>query len=163
MNQGHPPKDAELTDAIYSLVQALNADSDGNLHRIKSCAAFVDAFIVFDEAHTLADSYDEAKESRFVVLRRILSALSTVPLFSFFLSTAGKVTQFGQPCGQDESSRINVGELVSPHPFVSVGFDQLSHCHKFREGQTIQEVTSLRFTSHLGRPLYVASCYVSEY
>ena len=163
MNQGHPPKDAELTDMIYSLVQAPNADSDGNLHWIKSCAAFIDAFIVFDEAHALADSYDEAKESHFVVHCWILSALSIVPLFLFFLSTAGKVTQFGQPHGQDKSSCINVSELISPHPFVSVGFDQLSHCHKFQQGQTIQEVTLLHFTSHLRRPLYVTSCYVSEY
>ena len=161
MNQRDPPDDEQLTDAVTSLLKVLNADSDENLHRIQSGATFVDAFIVFDEAHTLADSYDEDKESRFVVLRRILSALGPIPLFSFFLSTAGKVTQFGQPRGQDESDRINGGELVSPRPYVSVGFDQLSSHYKFRQGQTIKDVTSLRFISHLGRPLYVASCYVS--
>ena len=155
-----PPNDEELSTALTSLLKVLNADSDETLHRVQSGAQHVDAFIVFDEAHTLADSYDEDKESRFVVLRRVLGALSTSPLFSFFLSTAGKVTQFGQPRGQDESDRINRGEFVAPRPYVAVGFDQLSYLHKFRQGQTIQDVTSLRFISHLGRPLYVASCYV---
>jgi hypothetical protein len=161
MNQRDPPSDAQLTEAIETLLEVLNADSDEKLHRIQSGATFVDAFIVFDEAHTLADSYDEDKESRFVVLRRVLGALRPLPLFSFFLSTAGKVMQFGQPRGQDGSDRINGGNLVSPRPYVSVGFDQLSYHYKFRQGQTIEDVTSLRFIAHLGRPLYVASCYVS--
>jgi hypothetical protein len=162
MNKGDTPSDAQLTEAVERFLQALNADSDEELHRIQSGAKFIDAFIVFDEAHTLAGTHDTAHdshESRFVVLRRVLRALSPLPLFSFFLSTAGKVTQFGQVRGEDRSNRINGGTLVSPRPYVSVGFDQLSY--KFKQGQTIQYVTSLRFVAHLGRPLYVASCCVS--
>ena len=74
-----------------------------------------------DEAHTLVNSYDEDKESRFVVLCQVLGALSTSSLFLFFLSTAGKVTQFSQPHGQDESDHINCSELVAPHPYITVG------------------------------------------
>lgn len=113
-----------------------------------------------DEAHTLVNSYDEDKESRFVVLCQVLGALSTSSLFLFFLSTAGKVTQFSQPHGQDESDHINCSELVAPHPYITVGFDQLSYLHKFQQGQTIQDITLLCFISHLRRPLYVTSCYV---
>lgn len=84
----HPPKDAELTDVIFSLLEALNADSDEHLHQNKSCAVFIDAFIIFDEACTLADSYheDKDKESHFAVHCQIVSVLSTVPLFSFSFS-----------------------------------------------------------------------------
>ena len=147
------PTDKELRSAFGALREALNADSDESKHRIKAkqSEAFIDAFIMFDEAHTLADSYDENQESRFVALRRILHALSQIPLYSFFLSTTGKVTQFGQPRGDDKSSRINGGYLISPRPYVFVGFDQLAH--KFRQGQHRNDVTSLRFISHPGRPL----------
>jgi hypothetical protein len=39
-------------------------------------------------------------KSRFDVLCRTLSSLSTYPLYAFFLST-GKITQFARPCGRD--------------------------------------------------------------
>ena len=153
MKKATTPTDKELSNAFGVLRDALNADSDESKHCIKAkrSGAFIDAFIMFDEAHTLADSYDENRESRFVVLRRILNALSQIPLYTFFLSTTGKVTQFGQPCGDDKSSRINDGDLVSPRPYVFVGFDQLAH--KFRQGQSLKDVTSWCFISHLGRPL----------
>jgi hypothetical protein len=155
MDKGTFPNDTELTEALTALRQALNPSSGTMKHRIdaKDSAAFVDVFIEFDEAHTLADSFDDDKESRFVVLRRVLHALGRIPLFSFFLSTAGKVTQFGQPRGDDKSDHINGGCFVSPRPYVFVGFDQLTHGHKFRQGQTLEYVTSMRFIAHLGRPL----------
>ncbi|KAI9429233.1 hypothetical protein H4582DRAFT_2089709 [Lactarius indigo] len=102
----------------------------------------VDIFVVFDEAHTLADSFDNQNESRFVVLRRILSSISLEPLFSFFLSTTGKITQFGQPRGQDASNRINEGKLTTPHPYIYLGFDQLMQ----------------KCIAHMGRPLW-GTCY----
>ncbi|KAI9444403.1 hypothetical protein BJY52DRAFT_1128237, partial [Lactarius psammicola] len=80
------------------------------------------------------------------------------PLFSFFLSTTGKVTQFGQPRGEDASAHINGGEFTSPRPYIFVSFDQLARDFKFQQGQTLDYVTSLRFISHLGRPLW-GSCY----
>jgi hypothetical protein len=152
------PSDKDLTDALQALIKALNADSDEKSvteHRIhtpeRPQLINVDVFIVFDEAHTLADSYDHDNESRFISLRRVLHALRSLPLFSFFLSTTGKITQFGQPRGQDKSNRINGGHLVSPRPFVFTGFDQL--VGKFKQGQRLDHVTSLLFISHLGRPL----------
>lgn len=143
-------------NALNKLLNAGIVDGSENVpHRITASqgAAFVDVFIVFDEAHTLTCSNGDG-ESRFVSLRRLLhSALSSLPLFSFFLSTTGKVTQFGQPRGYDQSDRINRGRLVSPRPYVFVGFDQLAQDHKFRVGQSLKDVTSLCFNAHLGRPL----------
>jgi hypothetical protein len=142
-----PPSDKDLTDALTVLTKALNAgEQSATEHHIG-----IDVFIVFDEAHTLANSYDDDNESRFISLCRVLHALRSLPLFSFFLSTTGKITQFGQPRGHDNSGRINGGCLVSPRPYVFIGFDQL--IEKFEQGQELDHVTSLRFISHLGRPL----------
>jgi hypothetical protein len=112
----------------------------------------VDIFITFDEAHTLTACHDDCKESRFVVLRRALSILSEEPLFSFFLSTTGKVTQFGQPRGHDASGHINEGFLTTPAPYIYVGFDLLVQT-KVRRGMSLETVTTLDFIAHLGRPL----------
>lgn len=134
--------------------EALNKGDDEMNHRIKVNAhIFVDVFIAFDEAHTLTNCYDDRKESRFVVLRRALSVISDVPLYSFFLSTTGKITQFGQPRGLDNSDCINHGNLATPRPYIYLGFDQLANNHKVRPSTTLDEVTSLEFVAHLGRPL----------
>ncbi len=110
---------------------------------------------MFDEAHTLTDCYDKHRESRFVMLQQTLSVLSSLelPLFLFFLSTTGKVTQFSQPRGHDNSDHINDGYLATPCPFIFIGFDQLVQNHKVRWGSTLDDVTSLDFIAHLGRPL----------
>ena len=119
--------DSTIKTTLRKLERALNEGSDEyeSQHCLSSAYTYVDIFVSFDEAHTLTDCYDDHKESRFVVLRQALSALSDKPLFSFFLSTTGKVTQFGQPCGHDASNRINTGTLASPRPYIFVGFDQL--------------------------------------
>lgn len=156
-NKNSSPSDGQLASALEALSAKLNDGSDGKSHRIQALdsVASVDIFITFDEAHTLKDSstYNDSKESRFISLRRVLHALRSEPLFSFFLSTTGKVAQFGPSRSKDESNRINDGILVSPRPYIFVGFDQLMGDYKFREGQTLDYVTSLRFIAHLGRPL----------
>ncbi|KAI9445640.1 hypothetical protein BJY52DRAFT_1102519, partial [Lactarius psammicola] len=84
-------------------------------------------FIVFNEAHTLAESFNDRQESCFVVLQCIFNSVLLDPLFSFFLSTTGKITQFGQPCGQDASNHINDSTLTMPCPYIHLGFNQLIH------------------------------------
>ena len=127
------PSDNDLQIALAALRTVLNKDSDEKKHCIVTeYGVGVDVFIMFDEAHTLTDCYDDHKESRFVVLRRTLSVLHSDPLFSFFLSTTGKVTQFGQPRGHDNSDRINEGCLETPCPYIFVGFDQLVQSRKVR-------------------------------
>ena len=151
-----PDDDSIIKMALGVLERALNEGSNKykGQHCISSEYTYVDIFILFDEAHTLTDCYDDHKESRFVVLRWALSALADEPLFSFFLSTTGKVTQFGQPRGHDASDRINDGYLASPHPYIVVGFDQLVQHRKLKRGKTtLDDVTTLDFIAHLGRPL----------
>jgi hypothetical protein len=115
---------------------------------------FVDIFIAFDEAHKLGISLHGENQSRFIVLRRILNLLSADPLFVFFLSTTGKITQFDQLRGQDASNRINDGTLGAPRPYIYLGFDQLMHKKKvLEEWKTLHDVTSLACVARMGRPL----------
>lgn len=115
---------------------------------------FVDVFITFDEAHTLSQAINDQGESCFVVLRRVLSSISSCPLYSFFLSTTGSVTEFALPREQDPSSRISTAELSTPRPYIYVGFDQLMQKQKiFARWKTLDDVTSLECAAHMGRPL----------
>lgn len=145
----------DLGKAIKSLSETVKGDCDLLEHTIYATqgnGSFVDVFIVFDESHTLTHSYNEKKESRFASLRRVLHLLRSESLFSFFLSTTGKITQFSPPLSQ-ESGRIYGAVFVSPRPYLFVGFDQLAGDHKFHQGQTLDSITSLCFIAHLGRPL----------
>jgi hypothetical protein len=164
-----PPNDQELLEKLEELRSALKYNATGSgqpeepqakgRYPDRICAAgfsdrFVDIFIAFDEAHTLAKAMNQKNESCFVVLRRTLSSLSPYPLYSFFLSTTGKITQFAQPRGQDSSNRINTGSLLTPRPYIYLGFDQLMQSRKvFERWKTLEDVTSLECAAHMGRPL----------
>ncbi|KAH9021392.1 hypothetical protein EDB85DRAFT_2152432 [Lactarius pseudohatsudake] len=90
--------------------------------------------------------------SHFVELRRALRVLSDVSLFTFFLSTIGKISQFSPPCGREA---MNDGELKTPTPFIYLGFDQLMRNRKvFDKYKTLDDVTSLECIAHMGRPLW---------
>jgi hypothetical protein len=146
--------DKALGRALTQLRNALNAGSDPMTHCIRSKrwpVRFVDIFITFDEAHTLAEVVDDRNETRFIVLRRLLSSLTSEPLFSFFLSTTSKITP---PRGHDALSYINYGVLATPCPFICLGFDQLTRTRKvFESWNTLRDVTSLEYNAHMGRPL----------
>ena len=132
----------------------LNKGSNENKHCIHAdFNRLVDIFIMFDEAHTLANCYDDHKESRCAVLRRALSGLTNVPLFSFFLSTTAKVIMPRKPHHYRSSDRIYLSYLATPRPYVYLGFDQLAHNHKVKLGDSLDYLTSLDFIAHLGRPL----------
>jgi hypothetical protein len=172
--------DAAVSTALQGLREVLNRGDLKNEHRIPSKSAadnnkFVDIFITFDEAHTLSEYFDElTEESRFIALRRVLNGLISEPLFSFFLSTTGKITQFGQARGRDPSNRVSGGALATPRPYIYLGFDQLMKDHKLfapvvsdspdsptspvlpapsKNTTTLDYVTSMKFAAHLGRPL----------
>ncbi len=120
----------------------------------ESSNTFVDVFIAFDEAHSLTAPYhDEDPRSNFTELRRALRVLLHDPLWSFFLSTTGKITQFSLPRGLDPSSRINRGTLITPSPYIHLGLDQLTLSRKITKRDTLDYVTSLECVAHLGRPL----------
>ncbi|KAI9445343.1 hypothetical protein H4582DRAFT_910849 [Lactarius indigo] len=115
-----------------------------------------DVFIVFDEAHLLTVPFKhEGVQSHFVELCRALRILSDMSLFTFFLSTTGKISQFSPPRGRDASNRMNDGELITPKPFIYLGFDHLMKNHKiFDKYKTLKDVTSLDCIAHMGRPLW---------
>jgi len=151
-----------ITSALQRLQRALNCGGDINKGRIHAKNAptssnqFVDIFVTFDEAHTLSERRDNLGESHFIILRRVLSSHTSDPLFCFFLSTTGKVTQFIQLRGQDPSDCIRDGNLSTPHPYILLGFDQLMKDYKLfssSEPPTLHHVTSIEFAVRLGRPL----------
>ena len=114
---------------------------------------FPKVFIVFDEAHLLTKPFDTTSND-FTELRRALGTLPKETLFTIFLSTTGKISQFTPPCGQDHSDRMNDGILTIPTPFIWLGFDQLMGKHKiFGKNKTLDDVTSLDCIAHMGRPL----------
>ncbi|KAH9052552.1 hypothetical protein EDB87DRAFT_1692195 [Lactarius vividus] len=138
---GADPSNADLKAALEQLRKRIN-DGDS-----------------FDEAHLLTTPFDENDRSNFVELRRALQTFSTAPLFTFFLSTTGKVSQFTPPCGYDNSNHMNDGRLKIPHPFIYLGFDQLMISRKILDTyKTLLDVTSLDCIAHMGRPLW-GTCY----
>jgi hypothetical protein len=116
----------------------------------------VDIFIAFDEAHSLTPPFnDEDPRSNFTELRRALRDMLPVlnPLWTFFLSTTGKITQFSLLRGLDPSSRINRGKLITPSPYIHLGFDQLMRKRPITEDSTLDEITSIECIAHMGRPM----------
>ncbi|KAH9009629.1 hypothetical protein EDB85DRAFT_1902869 [Lactarius pseudohatsudake] len=149
----HPEGQEQAGDKDQDLIAASkelqNPVRDDGLSKSPSTEklALPKIFIVFDKAHPLT--------SHFVELRRALRVLSDVSLFTFFLSTIGKISQFSPPRGRDASHRMNDGELKTPTPFIYLGFDQLMRNRKvFDKYKTLDDVTSLECIAHMGRPLW---------
>jgi hypothetical protein len=148
-----------ISEALSQLREAFKESDRGTLSGCitskTSSEALVDVFIAFDEAHTLTEAFDTKGQSRFIVLHQLLFDIAHCPLFTFFLSTTGKITQFGQPRGKDPSNRIIQGIYSTPRPFIYLGFDQL--VDSFSKGisgkHTLDDVTSLEYAAYMGRPL----------
>ncbi|KAH9172798.1 hypothetical protein EDB89DRAFT_1850878 [Lactarius sanguifluus] len=117
---GADPSNADLKAALEELRKCIN-DGDS----VKTDEGLPEIFVAFDEAHLLTIPFDESDRSNFVELRRALQTFSTAPLFTFFLSTTWKVSQFTPPRGYDDSNCMNDGRLKIPRPFIYLGFDQL--------------------------------------
>jgi hypothetical protein len=108
-------------------------------------------YIAVDEAHVLTVPFwGHSAESDYSQLCRALDHLRKLPLFTFFLSTTGKISEFTPPRGFDAS-----GNLDTPTPFIHLGFDQLMGSRKIlKEYKTLDDVTSLDCIAHMGRPMY---------
>lgn len=63
--------------------------------------------------------------SNFTVLRHVLLALYCFPLFTLFLATTGKPSQFTL-LDEDASKRLIIGDLTLIQPFTDLGFDTLA-------------------------------------
>lgn len=154
---GSDPSSDGLTKALDRLRSTLSAGSDQMTCtiRAKDANIFVDIFIAFDEAHSLTTPFhEEDMRSNFTELRRALRELLNSPLWSFFLSTTSEITHPSLPCGFDPSSRIIRSTLITPSPYIHLGFDQLMRSRKLSERSTLDYITSVECIVHMGRPLW---------
>jgi hypothetical protein len=111
----------------------------------------------FDEAHTLIDSKNMVDSfqpwSAFSQLRRALRTLNEFRLFSLFLSTTGKMTQFSSAKGEDSSTSVQIGQLYLIMPFTDLGFDQLAAKTSVDGSLTLEDVAIIGHMVTLGCPL----------
>lgn len=122
-------------------------------------------FMAFDESHSLTDPFDKDDDPRnthFTQLRRVLRMLYGEPVFTFFLSTTGKISQFTGPRSVDPSSRIAQGMFQLIPPFVDLGFDQWMKHTKIKDdgSSSLEDVSKFEFMAMFGRPLCVALNHV---
>jgi hypothetical protein len=117
--------------------------------------------LAFDEAHTLFSSRDAKGGTPYTSLRRALRGMREYPIWSVFLSTTGKSSQFAPPPHLDPSDRILWGLHLNAIPFTLLGFDQVAG--KFQEDMTLANVTEPSFRYSLGRPLYVLFRHFRSY
>jgi hypothetical protein len=110
--------------------------------------------LAFDEAHTLTDGEEtpSATWSNFSNMRHVLRALYRFPLFSVFLSTTGKISQFTSP-EHDKSGRIFHRNLSLIQPFTDLGFDTLANKVILDSTCDLERVTDDLHIVYLGRPL----------
>ena len=130
----------DMTDAFSKLWECINTGGSSE-------TGFVDVFLMFDEAHVLANIFDTSGRSNLIELQQALQVLVKAPLFTFFLSTTSKVH-----CN-DASSCISDG-IFKTYPFINFGFDQLMKDRRIMEEfKTLKDVTKLDCIAHMGRPL----------
>jgi len=116
--------------------------------------------LAFDEAHQLTEVQGNAEKlwSKFGELRRNIRKLRTLPIFSLFISTVSKISDFTSAPKQDMSARIVNETLTLLPPFTGLGFDQLLKASPIKENtMNIQDAATDRIMCRFGRPLFVAT------
>ena len=112
--------------------------------------------LAFDEAHTLTNNPPGAKWNSFLELCRALREIHDLPIFSLFISTAGRFNLFSSEIRSDPSNRIRDASLCSLDPISEVCFDDVAY-RAFEDTVTLDRVVQMDWIAHLGRPLYVNS------
>jgi hypothetical protein len=108
----------------------------------------------FDEAHIFTDNPPNKPWNLFSELRRILRQISMHPIFSLFLSTAGRFNLFSPVARSDPSNRVRDASFPDLDPITEISFDDLAY--DLRPGTvTLGQVVEMDWMCHLGRPLYV--------
>ncbi|KZV73389.1 hypothetical protein PENSPDRAFT_602890 [Peniophora sp. CONT] len=108
----------------------------------------------YDEAHTLTGSTSPyGFDALSPVVEHLRRSLRTVGrgVFSIFLSTTGKITQFTVPPEMDPSNRVSSGALHLISPITAMGWDLLAHAVPRKP--TFQDI-GFRYQIFLGRPLF---------
>ncbi len=113
--------------------------------------------LAFDEAHTLTDNPPEQKGwNLYSELRRILRQINHLPIFSLFLSTAGRFDKFSPVIHSDPSARVREPDNRPLDPISEISFDDIAY-QALKGTVTMDDVVEIDWLSHLGRPLYVHS------
>ncbi|KAM6495407.1 hypothetical protein JOM56_008113 [Amanita muscaria] len=159
-------KDAPFLPAVScgKLIESLKARK--SLSAVKKGAkSKAEPFVIlaFDEAHTLTwpaafaltkrEATGYATWSNYSVLRHVLHALYSFPLFALFLSTTGNISQFISP-NEDISRRIIIGDLKLIQPYTDLGFDTLAKKVVLDGHWNLERVTEDSHIVHMGRPLF---------
>jgi hypothetical protein len=129
-------------------------------HKGKQKAPHVGGLVVlaFDEAHTITERKQVAAGEEWTVfneLRHALRGLHSRPLFSLFLSTTGKISQFTSAVEDDLSRRVAEGKLVVIKPYTDLGFDPLARIITLDGSWNLEQLTADDYMFRLGRPLCV--------
>jgi hypothetical protein len=118
--------------------------------------------LAFDEAHTLTDNPryppGRADWNLYSELRRILQQIDHLPIFSLFLSTAGRFDQFSPDIRSDPSARAREPDNRPLDPISEISFDDIAY-PALKGTITMDRVVEIDWLSHLGRPLYVHLSY----
>ncbi|KAF5366321.1 hypothetical protein D9757_012918 [Collybiopsis confluens] len=115
-------------------------------------------YLAFDEAHSLTrrmrdtGTVADADPPPFYYLRKVLRACRLLPLFAIFLSTTGRIDQFIPPKEDDDSARLQRGELRLIPPFCALGWDH--GALPFPAQMKLSSVASIEYKASLGRPLF---------
>lgn len=108
--------------------------------------------LAFDEAHVLTDNPPDGNSNLFMMLRGILRQIHKLPIFSLFLSTAGRFNLFSPEIRSDPSDRIKNDNLRPLDPIPEVSFDDIAH-PAFEDEVTLDRVVQMDWIARLGRPL----------
>ncbi|KAF9490348.1 hypothetical protein BDN71DRAFT_1400269, partial [Pleurotus eryngii] len=160
-------QDAQSVDSklLQSLMEAwkeldkvlkgrINSSQDTKAPRLLIC---------FDEAHELtvvhkATEIDPHPWSTFAELRATLRALINCSIFSIFLSTTGRFSQFAPLSRDDMSARVYTHTLKLIPPFCDTGMDLLAINEDKKVnllgGYRLQDVVTDQFMTSFGRPLF---------
>ena len=113
--------------------------------------------LCFDEAHTLTKRNGTSSKawSVFNEFRQMLRTVQNLPVFTLFLSTTGKFSQFTSATREDPSARIIVGDLILIPPFADLGFDHLAQTIGLGGEWNLENLAADDYISLLGRPLFV--------
>jgi hypothetical protein len=113
--------------------------------------------LAFDEAHTMTRRHTTPDDqwSVFNEMRHALRRLQALPLFSVFLSTTGKISQFTSTMRDDISKRVVEGKLIVIQPYTDIGFDPLANIICADGTWTLEQLTQLSQMTTQGRPMYV--------
>ena len=109
--------------------------------------------ISFDESHILTDNPRGTVWTLFSELCRIFRAIVNYPIFSLFLSTAGRFSRFSPEQRLDPSTRIANSELYFLHPICEISFDDIAFPAN-ENAVSLRRVVEMDWMCHLGRPLY---------